>query len=205
PVIQHIEKAAGFIPHGEPVSAKLAKISSLFEDAISDDPKVLELFAELLLLPHDIETGLAALSAAQRRKLTIAVLVDQVVRLSRDDRVLIILEDAHWIDPSSLELLHDLTRRAAQDPVFIVLTMRHGRELLLPCAPTELVLTRLSDADIEAIAINMKGAAELSNRDLATIVAKVDGIPLFAEELTSTLIEHKTDDRRLEIPENIQA
>jgi class 3 adenylate cyclase/predicted ATPase len=205
PVIQRLEKAAGFSPQGEPVSTKLAKIKALFEDATSDDPKVLELLADLLSIPHDISSGLSTMSAAQRRQLTINVLVEQAVRLSHGSPVLLLLEDAHWIDPSSLELLQELIKRTAQERIFAVVTTRPGRTLPLPGTPTELALARLSDADVAAIATSMRGATDLSDREVATIVARVDGVPLFAEELTSTLLEHKADDRPLDLPENVQS
>lgn len=205
PVIQHIEKAAGFDPHGEPTSTRLAKIKALFEDAVSHDQKVLELLADLLSIPHDLSSGLSSMSAAQRRQLTIRVLVEQTVRLSRARPVLLILEDAHWIDPSSLELLQESIKHTAKERTFTVVTTRPSRALPLPCEPTELALTRLSDADIAAIAGSMRGAASLSDRDVATIVARVDGVPLFAEELTSTLLDQKADDRPLHLPENIQS
>lgn len=205
PVIQRLEKAAGFMPEGEPVSTKLAKIEALFEDAISDDPKVLELLADLLSIPHDISSGLSTMSAAQRRQLTITVLVEQAVRLSRSSPVLLLVEDAHWIDPSSLELLQELIKRTAQERIFAVVTTRPGRALPLPGTPTELTLPRLSDDDVAAIAISMRGGTDLSDSDVATIVARVDGVPLFAEELTSTLLEREADDRRLDLPENVQS
>jgi tetratricopeptide (TPR) repeat protein len=77
--------------------------------------------------------------------------------------------------------------------------------LRLPGSPTELALSRLSDTDVAALAASMRGGTELSISEVAAIVAKVDGVPLFAEELTSTLIEHKADDRPLELPENVQS
>ena len=205
PVIQRIENAAGFSPQGEPVAAKLAKIKSLYEDAIAADPRVLELMAELLSIPHDISSGLSTMSAAQRRQLTITVLVEQAVRLAQGSPVLLLLEDAHWIDPSSLELLRELIRRTAQERIFAVVTTRPGRDLALPGTPIELALSRLSDADVAVLAISMRGATELSERDIAAIVARVDGVPLFAEELTSTLLEHRADDRPLDLPENVQS
>lgn len=204
PVIQRLEKAAGFNPQ-EPVSAKLTKIRAAFEDAIADDPKVLELLADLLSIPHEISSGLASMSAVQRRQLTITVLVEQALWLARSSPVLLLLEDAHWIDPSSLELLQELIKRSAQERIFAVVTTRPDRALPLPGTPTELVLRRLSDADVAAIAISMRGGARLSDRDVARIVARVDGVPLFAEELTSTLIEHQADHRPLDLPENVQS
>lgn len=205
PVIQRLEKAAGFAAQGEPVSTKLAKIRALFEEAVSDDPKVLELLADLLSIPHDMSSGLSTMSPAQRRQLTIAVLVEQAVRLSRDSPVLLLLEDAHWIDPSSLELLQELIKCTAQERIFAVVTTRPDRALPLPKTLMEMALTRLSDADVAAIAVSIRGATVLSDREVATIVARVDGVPLFAEELTSTLLEHKADERSLELPENVQS
>jgi class 3 adenylate cyclase/tetratricopeptide (TPR) repeat protein len=205
PVIQRVEKAAGFSPQGEPVSTKLAKIKALFDNATSDDPKVLQLLAELLSVPHDMTSELSTMTAAQRRQLTIAVLVEQAVRLSRSVPVLLLLEDAHWIDPSSLELLQELIKRTEHERIFAVVTTRPGRTLPLPGSPSALMLSRLSDADVAALAASMRGGTELSDSEVATIVARVDGVPLFAEELTSTLIEHKADDRPLELPENVQS
>jgi class 3 adenylate cyclase/tetratricopeptide (TPR) repeat protein len=204
PVIQRLEKAAGFSPQGEPASAKLAKINALFDDT-SDDPKVLQLMADLLSIPHDLTSELSTMTAAQRRQLTINVLVEQAVRLSRGTPVLMLLEDAHWIDPSSLELLQELIKRTEHERIFAVVTTRPGRALPLPGTPTELALSRLSDADVAALATSMRGGIELSDSEVAAIVAKVDGVPLFAEELTSTLIEHKADDRPMDLPENVQS
>ena len=86
-----------------------------------------------------------------------------------------------------------------------MVTTRPGRDLALPGTPIELALSRLSDADVAVLAISMRGATELSERDIAAIVARVDGVPLFAEELTSTLLEHRADDRPLDLPENVQS
>ena len=204
PVIQRVEKAAGFSPQGELAQAKLAKIRALFDDS-RDDPKVLQLMADLLSIPHDMTSELSTMSAAQRRQLTINVLVEQAVRLSRSTPVLMLLEDAHWIDPSSLELLQELIKRTEHERIFAVVTTRPGRALLLPGTPTELALSRLSDSEVAALATSMRGGIELSDSEVAAIVAKVDGVPLFAEELTSTLIEHKADDRPMDLPENVQS
>jgi class 3 adenylate cyclase/tetratricopeptide (TPR) repeat protein len=204
PVIQRVEKAAGFSPQGESASTKLAKISALFGET-SDDPKVLQLIADLLSIPHDMTSELSTMTAAQRRQLTINVLVEQAVQLSRSVPVLLLLEDAHWIDPSSLELLQELIKRTEHERIFAVVTTRPGRALPLPGTPSQLALSRISDADVAALATSMRGGIELSESEVAAIVAKVDGVPLFAEELTSTLIEHKADARPMELPENVQS
>ena len=205
PVIQRIENAAGFSPQGEPVAAKLGKIKALFEEAIAADPKVLELMAELLSIPHDISSGVSTMSPVQRRQLTISVLVEQAVRLSQTSPVLLLLEDAHWIDPSSLELLQALIKRTAEERVLAVVTTRPGRDVPLPGTPVELALPRLSDGDVAAIAIEHARRRRAFRGRPRRDCRPGRRLPLFAEELTSTLVEHKADDRPLDLPENVQS
>ena len=204
PVIQSIELSAGFEPHGEPPAVKLEKLSRLFADAIAGESRLPFLLSDLLAIPHDGADQVAALSPAERRQLLIKALTDNAVQLSRAAPVLVILEDAHWIDPSSLEMLQRLAERADDERIFVLVTTRPGRELQLPGTVTELGLGRLKDADVAALARSIVGDTSLSEQELASIVRRVEGVPLFAEELTSTLVERRSDVFR-DLPENIQA
>ena len=206
PVIQHLEKAASFDVHGEPPSSKLEKIGLLFQDTISDNPRMVEILAALLSLSHADTEGNTKLAPAQRRELIIKLLVDHVIHLSCLRSILLIVEDTHWIDPSSVEMLNALINQTRRRAVMIVATHRPGHDLTLPVDPLQLTLERLSDKDIEAIARSVSQSSALSDLDIRRIASRVDGIPLFAEEFTSAAVDHQLGgEQRFDLPETIQA
>src|SRR5262249_41365 len=128
----------------------------------------------------------------QRQKArTIEALVDQFVERSRQQPVVCIFEDAHWSDPSSLELLDLLVYRVPAHRVLVVVTYRPE------FAPrwggytrvTRQALTRLTRREGTALVDAVTGGKALPPAVLEQIVAKTDGVPLFVEELTKTVLE----------------
>src|SRR3984893_16591277 len=101
PVIQHLGRAARFAAADLP-SARIEKLGALFTQRAASDAAAIPLLAELLsiLLPAPL-----SLTPAQRKAALIALLVDEIVRLGETDPVLLVLEDAHWIDATTLELM----------------------------------------------------------------------------------------------------
>jgi predicted ATPase len=148
------------------------------------------LFASLLSIPTGGRYPPLALSAAQQRRLTLAALLDQLEALARQKPVLMLFEDVHWADATSLEVLDLTVERVRALPVLVLITFRPEYE-----APwtglshvTSIALDRLAPAEIETLAQHVAGRP-LPPEVMAQIVAKTDGVPLFVEELTKTVLE----------------
>src|SRR6516164_5032763 len=148
------------------------------------------LFASLLSIPTGERYPPLTLSAAQQRRLTLAALLDQLEALARQKPVLMLFEDAHWADATSLEVLDLMVERVRALPVLMLVTFRPEYE-----APwtglshvTSIALDRLAPAEVETLAEHVAGRP-LPPEVMAQIVAKTDGVPLFVEELTKAVLE----------------
>ena len=199
PVIEQIERAAGFQRDDTP-DEKLDKLEAL----LSAPPgATTQLFAALLSLPVDRYPALA-MSPQKQKEETLRALADEVTTLAAVHPVLLIFEDAHWIDPTSQELLDLLVPAVAGHRVLAVIT--HRPEFEPPwlgqghVAP--LSLTRLGRADAAAMVARVSDTP-LPDDVLDQIVAKTDGVPLFVEELTKTVVESGAETANA-IPETLQ-
>ena len=125
-----------------------------------------------------------------QRARTLEALVEQLLGLAAGGPVLMILEDAHWIDPTTLELIEQCLDRIAAAPVLILLTSRPDNQPSLAAHPhvTRLTLNRLGRAGVEAIVARL-GGDQLPTATIAAIIARTDGVPLFVEELTKAVLE----------------
>ena len=136
------------------------------------------------------------LSARQKKQKTIEALVRQLEVLVRQRPVLMIFEDAHWIDPSSRELLDTTIERVARLPVLLVITFRP--EFHPPWTGqahvTTLNLSRLGRREGAALAGSVAGNNVLPEEIVEEIIERTDGIPLFVEELTKAVIEARVRD-----------
>jgi class 3 adenylate cyclase len=180
PVIQHLGRAAGF-DAGDGPEARRDKLAALFPAA------GLPLAAELMSLPAEA----SPLTPAQRKAATIALLVDAIVWLGDGAPVLLILEDAHWIDATTLELTTRLADSIASARLLAVVTARPDFAPPWQARPhaTLLTLGRLGRADCTRLVASVAASHGLSAETVAAIVAKTDGVPLFAEELTKSMME----------------
>src|SRR5208282_2219630 len=108
------------------------------------------LFAEMLSLPNDGRYPTLELLPQQRRQRTLEALIAQVEALSRSNPVLMIFEDVHWLDPTSLEALGRTVDRLKTLPVLLIITHRpeFGPPWLGRPSVTALNLNRLGDRDI---------------------------------------------------------
>ena len=143
----------------------------------------------------------------QRRARTLAVLIDQLVGLTRRRPVLIVLEDAHWIDPTTLELFDQTIRRIQPLPALLVVTFRpeFAPPWIRRPLVTELQLSRLSHSEGVAIVTEVSGKA-LPAEVAGQIVASADGVPLFLEELTKAVLESgllRDDGDRYSLPRRL--
>ncbi|PKP68242.1 MAG: hypothetical protein CVT83_05935, partial [Alphaproteobacteria bacterium HGW-Alphaproteobacteria-5] len=192
PVIGHLERAAGFA-HGDGPEAKLDKLEKLL-NANAVNPEGKALIAALLSLPTDRYPALDY-DAAQRRAKTMEALHAQVVTLCSRGPVLMILEDAHWIDPTSLEAFGRMVEKLKDLPILLVITYRP--EFNAPWVGdshvTTINLNRLDDAEAARIVASLAGNKPLSADTIADIVDRSDGIPLFLEEMTKAVLEAESE------------
>lgn len=167
----------------------LARLEAVLRDAVDEPGDALPLIAGLLRIEAAPE--LPAMSAARRRERLLEVLVEQVVGLARRSPVLLLFEDLHWIDPSSLALLERIIAQIDALPVMVLLTSRPDAEPQLPSHPhlTRMSLNRLDRKAAAAIVARRAGAAALDPELVAAILARGDGVPLYIEEMTAALVE----------------
>jgi len=189
PIVSEIEATAAFLPDDSP-EQRLDKLERHLADVFDDADNATPLIAALLSLP--LERYPSTDIAPQRRKqLTVACLAERVARLSRVQPVVLLVEDIHWIDPSSLETLDALVERAQDLSLLIVMTYRP--EFTPPWVGyghvTAHSLNRLGRGDGRAIADRVARGKTLPDEVLDRILEQTDGIPLFVEELTKTVLE----------------
>jgi class 3 adenylate cyclase/tetratricopeptide (TPR) repeat protein len=189
PVTQYLGRAAGFVPADSP-SALADKLYTLLAARHITDATALPLLAELLSIPL-VETAPSALSPAQRKAATLALIVEIMVQAGDGDPVLIVLEDAHWTDATTIEMMTRLTDRIARARLLAVVSARPDFVppwLARPHA-TLVTLGRLGRPECMQVVAGVAAAHGLSVDTIAAIVAKTDGVPLFVEELTRSVME----------------
>ena len=189
PVISQMERAAGFV-HDDTAQAKLDKLDAVLAQT-STSKQDAALFAEMLSLPNDGRYPALELTPEQRRQRTLEALVSQLEALTRQNPVLMIFEDAHWTDPTSLEVLGRIVDRVRTLPVLLLVTFRPefdppwlGRPYV-----TALTINRLAERDISAMIDRVVGNKLLPANIRQDIIERTDGIPLFVEEMTKAVLE----------------
>ncbi len=190
PLIAQLERAAGFEP-GNSDRAKLDKLEALLKPTSKNVPRDVALIAELLALPADERYPALAVSPQKKREMTFAALLDQLEGAAAQSPVLILFEDIHWIDPTSLDLLDRLIARAATMPVLLVVTFRPEFQPTWVDQPhvTMLPLSRLGRRDSAGIIVGVTKGKPLPDAVVEQVLARADGVPLFIEELMSALLE----------------
>ena len=190
PAIQQLERAAQFKPTDD-AAAKLEKLEAVLALADCADPQTITLCASLLSVPTASRYPALALSPPQQKQRTLDALFQQLVGLAKRQPVLFVFEDAHWIDPTSMELLDRTLARLPDLPVLAVITYRP--DFAAPwtgdAQVTTLTLNRLSRKDRMAMAEHVAGVAGLPQEVLDQIASRTDGVPLFVEEVTKSMLE----------------
>jgi class 3 adenylate cyclase len=152
------------------------------------DPR-LTVLAPVLGLPLPPESRM---SPEVARRAAIDCAIDTVVELAASRAVVFCLEDLHWSDPSTLEVLDQLLGRVASLPVLVIVTARREFEHAWPPgAPVDAIeLGALPSSATEAIVAHVTQGVPLPREVLDAIVSRTDGVPLFVEELTKAVLEH---------------
>ena len=190
PIITALERAAGFAAEDQP-AAKLAKLEVLLGRATERPAEAVPLMAALLGCRAGEHYPTLNLSAQRQKQRTLEVLIEHVAGLARARPVLELYEDVHWIDPTTLELLDLLVGRVRALPILALITFRP--EFSPPWSSrahvTSLPLNRLSRGQGAAMVERVASGKALPAEVLDQIVERTDGVPLFVEELTKTVLE----------------
>ena len=149
----------------------------------------------MLSLPNDGRYPTLDLTPEQRRQKTLEALVSQMEALARQNPVLMIFEDAHWTDPTSLEVFGRIVDRIPSLPVLLIVTFRPEFEPPWIGRPyvTALTINRLAERDIEAMIDGVVGNKLLPANIRQDIIERTDGIPLFVEEMTKAVLEAESE------------
>ena len=190
PFVQQLERASGIAPQ-ELAEAKLEKLEQVLGLATDRMNEVAPLIASMLSIPLGGRYPLLNLSPAQQRRQTLSALLDQMEGLAKKQPVLMLFEDAHWADATSLEVLDLAVERVRRLPVLMLVTSRPEFEAPWKGLPgvAEIALSRFDRAEAEALVGQVTGGRKLPAEVLAQLVAKTDGVPLFVEELTKNVLE----------------
>ena len=187
PFIAQLERAAGYT-RDDTVDAKLSKLRARTAPGSRGEDDI-ALLSELLSLPSSAAD--LNLSPQLKREKLFEIFLNQLEAEARHRPVLMVFEDAHWIDPTSRELLDLIVDQVRRLPVLLVVTFRP--EFLPPWAGSShvmsLMLNRLSERDGEALVQKLTGNAGITAEIVAEIVERTDGVPLFVEELTKAVLE----------------
>ena len=191
PIIDLLERTLHF-QREEPLDAKLEKLERALSQSRFAFHETVPLFATLLSLPlPEARYAPLSLTPERQKQRTLEALLAIVLEMAQRQPVLFILDDLHWVDPSTLEFLHLLIAQGHTAAILTVMT--HRPDFQPPWRRrthlTPLALQRLSPADVETMVIQMTGGKPLPTEVLQHVATNTDGVPLFVEELTKTILE----------------
>jgi class 3 adenylate cyclase/predicted ATPase len=194
PNIGQMERAAAFA-RDDALQAKLDKLDTLLRQT-STSAEDAALFVAMLSLPNDGRYQVLELTPRQRRQKTMDALIGQVEVLSGSAPVLVVFEDVHWADPTSLELLGRLVSNIASHRVLLLISFRPEFEApwIEQAHVTALALNRLAPGDVEVMIDHLIGNNPLPAAVRQDIIERTDGIPLFVEEMTKAVLETAPED-----------
>ena len=208
PIIAHLERAAGFTRNDTALD-KLGKLQALLATSVKSDEDA-SLLADLLSISTESLPQIPNLSPQRHKERTFEGLIRRLERLATKRPVLMLVEDAHWADPSSIALFDQTIERLVGPSILLVMTFRP--EFHAPwigrAGVSLLTLSRLDRRNIASMAATVASRAippELIER----IATQTDGVPLFIEELTRSVVEAGIPalgaGARLAVPSTLQA
>ena len=190
PSIDNFERALKFA-RDEPPESKLDKLEAVIVTHYDRPLTDVRFIASILSIPCENRYGALTMTPQKHKDETLRTLVDLIEAAARKQPSVMLFEDAHWADPSTLEVLDLLIDRVRSIPMLIVLTHRsefqsrwgaHGHVIALN-------LSKLTRAQSAAMVSRVAGAKALPSDLIEQILTKTDGVPLFVEELTKSILE----------------
>lgn len=213
PIVEQLALAAR-IEAGDDPARKLAKLEALLALSRRPTATAVPLIAPLLSIPLGDQYAPVTVSPQLQKQLTLAALADQLAGLAEQRPVLFHFEDAHWIDPTSRELLDLLIARTANLAALVIISFRPQFSPPWIGEPhvTLMSLSRLEAGTCADLTRRIAAAAVLPPSAVDEIVMRADGVPLFVEEITKAVLEAVTAEAgladarsRLAIPASIEA
>jgi predicted ATPase/class 3 adenylate cyclase len=190
PAISQLEHAARF-RREDTAEQRLDKMEAVLAEGTDDVGRIAPLFAELLSIPTAGRYPSLELSPPKLKEMTLQAQVAQLERLAARQPVLMVTEDAHWSDPTSLELLDLLIERIPSLPVLLIITFRPEFPARWVGRPhvTLLTLNRLAPRQRAEMIMHVVVGKVLPKEIADQIMDRSDGVPLFIEEMTKAVIE----------------
>jgi predicted ATPase/class 3 adenylate cyclase len=190
PVIEQIKRAAQFTP-ADSQHEKLDKLETWLDSAGSGNDLAIPLLAKLLSVPTGERFRLPTMSPERQKEQTFEVLTVHLESLSRQRPVLLIFEDAHWADPSSLELLDLMVAKIQHIGALAIITFRpeYAPRWGSHTHVTSLTLNRFTRSLASTMVDRISAGKSLPDEVRQQIIDKTDGMPLFVEELTKSILE----------------
>jgi class 3 adenylate cyclase len=190
PIINHLQRFLRFAREDSP-AVKLEKLQHTLSHYRFPQVDTPSLLAAVLSLPHPAGYPPLTVSPQKQKEKTQAALVAWLVEEAEQAAVSCAWEDLHWADPSTLEVLTLLLNQVPTTRLLVLLTFRleftppwRNRSHL-----SHMPLSRLGRAQVETMVTRVTGEKSLPREVVQQIVAKTDGVPLFVEELTKTVVE----------------
>ena len=204
PVALQLASAAG-LETADTEVAKVDKLLALLRKGANEADDALPLMAALLGVDVGKRYPAPDLTPLQRRTRTLAVLLGQLLGLAHQGPLLMVIEDTHWADPTTLELVGQALDRIGSASALILLTSRPDNQPSLGGHPrvNRLILNRLGRGPIEAIVARLASDRGLPAGVVDEIAARTDGVPLYVEELTKAVLEAGTAGAA--VPESLHA
>jgi predicted ATPase len=189
PFIDQLGWASGFA-RDDPPASRLEKLETVLVRATPPDEDVAFL-CDLLSLPASERHPLPSLSPQRKKERTLEALIRQLEGLARRQPVVVVFEDVHWIDPTSHEVLDLVVERVHSLPVLLIVTFRPEFQSPRTGQPqvSMLTLNRLDRRDRTVLVEQITGGKSLPNEVVDEIIDRTDGVPLFLEELTKSVLE----------------
>jgi class 3 adenylate cyclase/predicted ATPase len=191
PMIELLERVALRFEREESPAQKLRKLEGFLVQYGLPLAETMPLFTALLSLPLDADYAPLTVSPMQQKQKTMQALLTILLRITAQQPVLFVMEDVHWVDPSTLEFLSLLVDQSPTARILVLLTCRSdfsppwtGRSHL-----TQVTLHRLAHPQATELIRRVAHHKALPPEVVEQIVAKTDGVPLFVEELTKMVLE----------------
>jgi class 3 adenylate cyclase/tetratricopeptide (TPR) repeat protein len=183
------ERAAG-LTRDDTAEEKLTKLEAVLAQS-NAPPEEIGFIAALLSIPNAARYPLPELSPQKRKEKTLTALLAHMERLAAQQPVLVVYEDVHWIDPTTLELLTLTIERVQHLPVLLLVTARPEFTPPWPAYAhlTHIPLGRIDRDEGTSLIAQVTGGKALPGEVLQQILARTDGVPLFIEELTKAVVE----------------
>ena len=190
PIVQQLSFAAGLTAEDAP-DEKLDKVENMLGQATEQDPETLALFAALLSIPSGDRYPALELSPQEQKERTLRALIEQLTGHSARQPVFVVIEDAHWIDPTTSEYFDVVVDAVQRLRALLLITFRPEYDCPWSSYPhaTSLALNRLTRSQTESVILHVANDIPLPDDVVDQIVAKTDGVPLFVEELTKNVLE----------------